>query len=289
MFNRIISQTVQRSKSAVQIKPCDYVGDGSKTLYINGEVSKDAYGRPLTDKGLLYCGKCNTLKQYRIYAPFADKVIEPYVECDCERQLDEQEHRRIAEENRQRQIDLNLSQADSLMLKNTFALDKSPDSDAGKLFRDYCRHWRDNFRPKNIGLYIFGDVGVGKTFYASCVANEIARVYGDTVRALSVTKAINDIFSATDKSGYIEGLASVDLLVLDDFGTERKTEYGLEQIYSIIDERYKAQKPIILTSNLDYKALSQKAGIPQQRIFDRVKDMCVPVKMDGKSKRGISI
>lgn len=289
IFNHIMAQLEQKSRSAIQIKPGDYYGDGSITLYVQGKVSCDANGQPLTDKGLLYCGKCHSLKQIRQYASFLGRVIEPYAVCECEARQIEQEYNRLADENQQRQIAINLSQADSLMLKNTFAVDKQPESEVSKVFRDYCRHWRDKYRLKNIGLYIFGDVGVGKSFYAACIANEVARVYGDTIKVVSAVRIINDLYSADDKSGYIDSLAAVDLLIIDDFGAERKSEYGYEQMFSVIDERCKAQKPLILTSNLDCKSLLQKGNITQRRIYDRVKDMCVPIKMDGESKRGIEI
>lgn len=289
MFNQILSHLERKSETTIPHNPSDYVGDGSKLLYIDGEVSRDGNGNPLTDKGLIYCGTCHQLKQYRIYASFLGRVLEPFVVCECEQKINEQERQRIVAYNRQRRIDFNLSQADALMLKNTFSTDKYPSSEVSRMFRDYCYHWRDKYQPMNIGLYIFGGVGVGKTFYASCIANEIARSYGDTVKVLSITKAINDIFSTEDKSGYIDSLVAVDLLVLDDFGTERKTDYGFEQVFSIIDERYKTQKPLILTSNYDYSVLRQKVNINQQRIYDRVKDMCLPVKIEGSSMRGIAI
>lgn len=286
MFDSVIADTVQRSYENILIDKSDYIGDGSKTLYRDGEVSRDGDGNPLTDEGLIYCGTCHELKQYRIYSSILRRVIEPFVLCKCGQKIDKQERDRIIEENRQRRIAQNLSQADSLMLKNTFDKDKLPDSSVSKLCRDYCRRWNYYYQQKNIGLYIYGGVGVGKTFYASCVANEIAKVYGNTVKALSVTKAINDLFSNEDKSGYIDQLAAVDLLVLDDFGAERKTDYAVEQLFSIIDERYKAQKPIIITSNLDYGDLKSKTNIQYQRIYDRVIDMCIPVKVDGQSMRG---
>jgi len=214
-------------------------------------------------------------------------MIEPYVPCLCEQQKDKNIHDRIVEENRQRRIDNNLSQADKLLLKSTFSADKFPKSEASRLFRDYCNHWRDTNLPRGTGLYIFGGVGVGKTFYASCIANEVAQKYGNTVKALSITKAINDLFSTSDKSGYIDELAKVDLLIIDDFGAERKTEYSNEVVYSILDERYKAQKPLILTSNTDYGILQNQRKT--NRVFDRVIDMCLPYQMIGESMRGITI
>ena len=287
MFSEIILHAEQRSGKGIKPRPGDYFGDGSIRLCRDGEISRDSDGTPLTDNGLLYCGKCAQLRQYRIYAPFMKRLIEPYIPCACEQREDEREHDRIVEENRQRLIDMNLSQADRLMLKNTFDSDKHPDSEAGRLFRDYCRRWEETYKPRGVGLYIFGDVGVGKTFYASCIANEIAHVYGGSVKAVSVAKAVNDMYSTDDKSGFISELASVDLLILDDFGAQRRTDYSNEILFLIIDERYKAQKPLILTGNLDYSVIKQKRS--RDRVYDRVIDMCIPYRMTGRSKRGVRI
>lgn len=290
MISNIVDSVAAKAQKSIRFNDGDYYGNGSITLLdYKGEKALDGDGKPITDKGLLYCGRCKQLKQTRLFNPVTKKIISPPVFCQCEIEKDEQARAKIIEDNKQIQIQRNLSQSDALMLKNTFAKDTKANSIVSQLCREYCRHWRDKYFPKNIGLYIFGGVGVGKSFYASCIANEIARVYGDTVKAVSATRIINDLFGTESKSAYIDSLASVDLLVIDDFGAERKTDYGMEQIFSVVDERYKAQKPLILTSNYDYSALRQKASVSQQRIYDRVKDMCLPVKIEGSSMRGIVI
>lgn len=49
---------------------------------------------------------------------------------------------------------------------------------------------------------------------------------------------------------YIASFSAFELLIIDDLGIERNTEYALEQVYAVIDERYKAGKPLIITTNL---------------------------------------
>lgn len=290
MIDKIVANAVAAAQNNMKFNQGDFYGSGSVTLHDNdGNISLDGNGNPITDKGLLYCGHCRQLKQTRLYNPLTKRIIQPYISCQCMMEEDEKARAKISNDNLQIRIAQNLSQADALMLKNTFAKDKSANGDAGKLCRDYCRRWFDYYKPHNIGLYIYGGVGVGKSFYAACIANEIAHVYGDTVKVVSVTRVINDLFSTDDKSSYIDSLAAVDLLVLDDFGAERKSDYGQEQVYSVVDERYKAQKPLIVTSNLDYKELSQKSNVNRQRIFDRVRDMCVPFEIKGESKRGVKL
>lgn len=285
MFNKAITALEEKSKAIIPRNPNDYVGDGSKLLYRNGEISRDGDGNPLTDEGLIYCGTCHQLKQYRIYAGFLGRILEPYVVCSCEEKIDEQERARIIEYNRQRQIKENLADADNLMLRNTFRLDENPRGDASRKCREFVGKWNELYKPQGIGLYIYGGVGTGKTFYASCIANEVARVYGEKIKALSINKILNDIFSTKNPSEYIKELMSADLLVIDDLGTERKTDYGLEQVFTVIDERYKTQKPLIITSNVDYAALTRWNDIRYKRIYDRIIDMCLPLQIVGESRR----
>lgn len=288
MFDKTIERVEKRSFENIPVDRLDYVGDGSKFLYdLNGFKMMDGDGNPLTDKGLIYCGKCHQLKQTRIYSQLLGRILEPFCLCSCQQLIDQKERQRIIDQNRKMQIERNLKEADSLMLKNTFSKDRYPDNKMHKISKDYCKKWLEFNLPKNIGLYICGPVGVGKTFYASCIANEIAKVYAHSVKATSINKIINDLFSVTDKSGYIADLVSVDLLVIDDLGTERKTGYAAEQVFSVIDERYKTQKPLIITSNISYDQLSKNTDIQYQRINDRIRDMCVPIVMEGQSLRGL--
>lgn len=285
MFNSTFIGLEQKSRENIPRNPGDYVGDGSKYLYIDGKVSRDNEGQPLTDEGLIYCGKCHQLKSYRFFNPLIGRVQEPFVLCKCEQMIDSRERDRIIEYNRQIKVDKALKNADRLMLQNTFKKDNMANSETSKLCRDYCYKWLEKYQPKNIGLYLYGDVGTGKTFYASCIANEIAKVYQSTVKMISVTRLINDLFSATDKNSYIDNLINVDLLILDDLGAEGGTDYRIEQVFNLIDERYKALKPLIVTSNIDYGKLKAKTDIKHKRIYDRIIDMCVPVKVGGDSMR----
>ena len=69
-------------------------------------------------------------------------------------------------------------------------------------------------------------------------------------------EVLNDLSANfSEKNTYIKNLCRVPLLILDDFGMERGTEYGLEQIYAVIDGRYRSGKPLIATTNLTLQEL----------------------------------
>ena len=91
--------------------------------------------------------------------------------------------------------------------------------------------------------------------------------------------------TAQDKLYYLNSLKTCDLLILDDFGMERRTDYAQEQVFSLIDGRYLARKPLIVTTNLSLQELKHPADMTEQRIFDRSLEICVPVCFDGPSLR----
>ena len=63
-------------------------------------------------------------------------------------------------------------------------------------------------------------------------------------------------------------------MVLDDLGAERSTAYAIEQLYSIVDQRYRSGKPLIVTTNLTLDQLGKAPELGRQRIYDRVLEMC---------------
>ena len=92
--------------------------------------------------------------------------------------------------------------------------------------------------------------------------------------------------SAFDKNvDVISRLQKYDLVVIDDLGVERSTDYAIEQVYSLIDARYRSGKPLIITTNLAPDDIAKPANIAYERIYDRIKQNSIPVKMIGESRR----
>ena len=81
------------------------------------------------------------------------------------------------------------------------------------------------------------------------------------------------------------GADTYPLLVIDDFGMERGTEYALEQIYNIIDSRYRSRKPLIVTTNLTLTELKNPQDTAHARIYDRLLELCTPIACTGPSMR----
>ena len=149
--------------------------------------------------------------------------------------------------------------------------------------KTYAVKWSDML-SKNIGLLLWGEVGTGKTYFAACIANALVENCV-SVKMTNFSTILNDLFYENDKNQYIDRLNNHNLLIIDDLGIERDTEYALEQVYNIIDARYKSNKPLIVTTNLTITEIKNPVDTAHKRIYDRVLEMCVPVKFDGENFR----
>ena len=105
---------------------------------------------------------------------------------------------------------------------------------------------QNNYRSASCGA----SVGTGKSYLAACIANALME-QEISVRMTNFSAILNDLTASFEgRNEYIERLCRFPLLILDDFGMERGTEYGLEQVYNVIDSRYRSRKPLIVTTNL---------------------------------------
>ena len=238
------------------------------------------------DDGLLYCGKCRHPKE----AYFAEgkslfgRDRHPK-ECDCQR-ADREKREAADREQKHREEVERLKRkgfTDPAMKKWTFDNDngKCPQMD---MAHSYVARW-EQIKAGNHGLILWGKVGTGKSYFAACIANALME------REISVCMTnfaaiLNDLAASyKDRNEYISRLCSFPLLILDDFGMERGTEYGLEQVYNVIDSRYRSGKPLIVTTNLTLEELRNPEDTAHARIYDRLTEMCSPVCITGENFR----
>ena len=80
------------------------------------------------------------------------------------------------------------------------------------------------------------------------------------------------------KNQIIQNLVDYPLLIIDDLGIERNSEFALEQVYNVIDSRYCKMLPLIVTTNLGLNEMKSKdLDTAHQRIYSRILEMCVPI------------
>ena len=246
------------------------------------ENIEDYYG----EDGLLYCGKCYTPKE----AFFAKGIVlmgknKHPVECCCQRMEREKQEALI---NQQKHLDLvrRLKAEgflDPAMLDWTFENDngRSPQMHHA---HHYVEQWQ-TMRSENLGLLLWGGVGTGKSYLAGCIANALMEKE-IPVHMTNFALILNDLAASFEnRNEYISRLCRYPLLILDDFGMERGTEYGLEQVFNVIDSRYRSGKPLIVTTNLTLDDLHNPEDTAHSRIYDRLLSMCVPVRFTGDNFR----
>ena len=237
--------------------------------------------------GLLYCGKCHKAKE-NYFTP--DKAVifgrdRHPKECDCQRA--EREKREAAEERR-RHLEAveDLKRrgfTDQTMREWTFENDNGRNPQTEKA-RFYADHW-EQMKADKLGYLFWGNVGTGKSYLAGCSANALMEKE-IPVRMTNFALILNDLAASFEgRNEYISRLCRYPLLILDDFGMERGTEYGLEQVFNVIDSRYRSGKPLIVTTNLTLDDLHNPEDTAHSRIYDRLLSMCVPVRFTGDNFR----
>ena len=137
---------------------------------------------------------------------------------------------------------------------------------------------------EELGFLLWGPIGTAKSYIAGCIANALLN-REITVKMTNFNTIIDDMFPLEDKTEYINALARYELLILDDLGTERNSEYALGIVFSVIDRRYRSGRPLIVTTNLPIKQLKEETNIEKKRIYDRILEMCVPLYVGGSSYR----
>jgi DNA replication protein DnaC len=136
------------------------------------------------------------------------------------------------------------------------------------------------------GVWIMGDVGTGKTMLAMLIS-KAALDAGRTVAIYSLPRLLGLIRESIDDKrgviGFLDLLASVDLLHIDDVGVENRTDWVLEQLYSIINSRYEQERSVVLTTNLEPSELAEQIGA---RTVSRLVEMCGdPLPLFGEDRR----
>ena len=236
------------------------------------------------EDGLLHCGKCRTPKQARIEV--FGQIRTPYALCKCEtekRDQAEADRKRAERERRTREM-RRVGFPDSDMQKWTFANDDLQNPRITQAMQKYVENFPE-LRKKGQGLLLYGTVGTGKTYAAAEVANAlIDKGYSALVTNFArIANTVSGLYEG--KQAYYDSLNRFDLLVIDDLAAERKTEYMQEIVYNVIDSRYRAGLPMIITTNLTAEELKNPQDITNKRIFDRVMERCLPVEVTGRNRR----
>lgn len=146
--------------------------------------------------------------------------------------------------------------------------------------------WDNSAGKKRQGLYLWGGTGSGKTLLACAILNELIFRYGLECKYAKINRDfLSTIRDSYQKESELHGMeqtikkqfTEVEVLVLDDFGANKESDWANSQLYDLIDARYEEEKVTILTSNIPPTDWKDKA---EGRIFSRLLEMTEQIHLD---------
>ena len=146
---------------------------------------------------------------------------------------------------------------------------------------------RFNSEKFNRGMIIEGPIGSGKSYLLGCIANALIDrgihfryiVYSDLLQ--KIRSSYNQENPTTDEKQILSAVQQIPVLLIDDLGTEKASEFAASTLYQIIDKRYRDEKAIILTTNYSVKNLKNRFPVMGERIFQRLLEMNKYVELAG--------
>jgi len=232
--------------------------------------------------GIRHCCVCHKPVEM-IREVFGQKRCLPIM-CDCqkeqERQIREQKHLQELADARRRCFDGDYGRLSGATLAECI-LEHPKEAE---IMQRYVEKFSDMYRQQK-GLLLWGENGTGKSYMAAALCN--ALIDGGHDCYFTTFSRIDRQASGlrSDRQAYIDSINDHSLLVLDDLGAERLSEYMQELVFSVIDARYESGKPVVITPNLTINELKNPQTAMQSRVYDRILQICHPVKMSGESLR----
>lgn len=253
---------------------------------INQVMQQNMTNFPSREGGIT-CEVCGTFVPEKEFEFMGRKsVVQPVCRCVTKKiEEDTARRERFVQEKTTRRL-FSISELGEKFKESTF--DNFIVRPGSEVAHKACLKYVNEFKEwggDSLGLW--GTYGNGKSLLAAAVANELSSK-GHTV-VFQTTKQLLDKLKSSfgDKSNFkydeiIRALVTCDLLVLDDIGAEKVTEWTEETFFGIIDHRYRKKRPIFYTTNLKPSELHEKIG---GRSVDRLSEMCVQIENKASSYR----
>jgi DNA replication protein DnaC len=265
-FDAAVAAIIERAKETQNIAEGDYIGEDN----------------------LYYCGKCHTRKQTAVHVFGSARIVPCICKCKADAIAREKEEREQREHFDKVKRYRSMGFPESEMANWNFAADDGSNPQMINAMQNYVQHF-GQFRQQGKGLLLFGGVGTGKTFLAACAANALID-RGIPALVTNFARIVNTSQGLFEgRQEYFDSLNRFPLLVLDDLFAERQTDYMLETVYNVIDARYRAKLPVIVTTNLTREELMHPADIRYQRIISRLFEMCAVIEVAGHDRRSAAL
>lgn len=236
-----------------------------------------------------YCGK-EYVENKDIPANFPEflkQAMKYRPACDCE-EKQEEKRREEQEKERQKQCLMNKVKKyrDISVIDKKFLDSRFDNADMADKHMAMAKKYAENFIKCGTaegGILLYGGVGTGKTYATACICNELME-NGKTVLVMNLGLYLIKIQRewAEAENDVLNYVKTCDLLVIDDLGVEKVSPFVLEKVFTLIDTRYRSEKPMLITSNLSLNDINKTFG---DRIADRIAGSCLEYEVKGESKR----
>lgn len=153
-----------------------------------------------------------------------------------------------------------------------------------KFVQNLCQHFTGD--DNGYGLLLFGPPDQGKTFAAESAADCLVRK-GHKVIMRTSAEFLGMAQTSMWRTYWLDELSTrYSLVVIDDLGAERGSDFAQSSIFSLIDALYSARVPMIVTTNATREQMAKPQTVAEQRLYGRLLERCLPVEFDSGRSRG---
>lgn len=224
--------------------------------------------------GFRCCRGCGGRRERMFPDPFTGKDTK--IRCLCKCQIERAE----TEQREAEQCEIERIRRNSLPpALQGYKFENAESSKAIEVARAYVRNW-DRARADGVGLLLWGPTGTGKTHAAATVCNALI----DRKIPILYTKATQLVSDLLSKNISVKDLTRPQLLLLDDLGAE-SGDLAQSLLVAAVDARIESGRPMVITTNVSLESMKNPSNPHMARMYDRILQRCVPVRVTGESRR----
>jgi DNA replication protein DnaC len=235
----------------------------------------------------MWCPKCGRKKKLQIVDFGGGIKRKVPIRCKCESKHIEEYHREIELDKqceKKRRLERLFQQSRLGERFKTCSFDNFKlipgTENAYETAKDYIANF-NKYRKEGKGIVFSSIPGTGKTHLCGAITNELIKNLTSVI-FIVVPELLMKIRNTYNKgveteSQIMYGLTECDLLILDDLGAEKKTDWTTEKLFTVIDSRYRDNRPMIFTTNCSSSELQERIGA---RTFSRIMEVCQPIKLE---------
>lgn len=242
-----------------------------------------------------YCPYCKRLVPKKTHKLLNGRLITVQPVCHCESEADDKVKREFEQRKRKSDIESKYSALENSPKYRKCSFDNFEVDNFNRKAFEHAKKYASEFHNISKDLFIYGKPGNGKSHLAAAVGNSLNSL--ETIVVFCTFTELIERIKGTFSGEYGESEASImnaicsaDLLILDDVGVEKATDFTIDVLFRIVERRTKHYRKTVFTSNYSAKELvtrySKEIGsIEAQRVVGRIISNAAMVENTGKDRR----